>query len=90
MFGCQAKLDASAAALYGGSSYDTGSRVSFSLGENNPNPSKVLHVRNVPPDATERDIAQLGIPFGKMTSLVLAKRKNQVTLTYIILLYYIK
>lgn len=42
--------------------------------------SKVLHIRNVPSDASESDIAQLGIPFGRMSNLVLAKKKNQALL----------
>ena len=43
-------------------------------------PSRVLHLRNVPNDATESEIIQLGLPFGKMTNLVLAKKKNQVSI----------
>ena len=41
-------------------------------------PSRVLHFRGVPSDATEGEIVQLGLPFGRMTNLVLAKKKNQV------------
>ena len=41
-------------------------------------PSRVLHFRGVPADATEGEIVQLGLPFGHMTNLVLAKKKNQV------------
>lgn len=41
-------------------------------------PSKVLHFRGVPSDTTEGEIVQLGLPFGHMTNLVLAKKKNQV------------
>ena len=41
-------------------------------------PSRVLHFRGVPNDATEGEIVQLGLPFGRMTNLVLAKKKNQV------------
>ena len=41
-------------------------------------PSKVLHFRGVPSETTEGEIIQLGQPFGKMTNLVLAKKKNQV------------
>lgn len=43
------------------------------------NPSRVLHFRGVPSDATEGEIVQLGLPFGRMTNLVLAKKKNQVS-----------
>ena len=40
--------------------------------------SKVVHFRGVPSDASEAEIVQLGLPFGHMTNLVLAKMKNQV------------
>merc|ERR1711976_373760 len=43
-------------------------------------PSRVLHFRGVPNDATEGEIVQLGLPFGRMTNLVLAKKKNQALL----------
>ena len=43
-----------------------------------PKASRVIHFRGVPADATESEIVQLGIPFGKMTNLVLARKKNQV------------
>ena len=49
-------------------------------GETSAVPSKVLHMRNVPSEATERDVALLGVPFGRITALVLAKRKNQALL----------
>lgn len=49
-------------------------------GETSAAPSKVLHMRNVPSEATERDVALLGVPFGRITALVLAKRKNQALL----------
>ncbi len=41
-------------------------------------PSRVVHLRNVPSDATEQEILSIGMPFGAMTNLVLAKKKNQV------------
>ena len=44
-------------------------------------PSRVLHLRGIPSDATEGEIVQLGLPFGRMTNLVLAKKKNQVSTT---------
>eukprot|EP00918_Siedleckia_nematoides_P077360 GHVU01169172.1.p1 GENE.GHVU01169172.1~~GHVU01169172.1.p1 ORF type:complete len:108 (+),score=12.89 GHVU01169172.1:1232-1555(+) len=43
-------------------------------------PSRVLHFRGVPNDCTEGEIIQLGLPFGRMTNLVLAKKKNQALL----------
>ena len=42
-------------------------------------PSRVLHFRGVPSDAMECEIVQLGVPFGRMNNLVLAKKKNQVS-----------
>ena len=43
-----------------------------------PKASRVIHFRGVPSDATESEIVQLGLPFGRMTNLVLARKKNQV------------
>jgi len=43
-------------------------------------PSKVVHLRNVPQDASENEIISLGLPFGKITNLVFARNKNQVLL----------
>jgi polypyrimidine tract-binding protein 2 len=39
----------------------------------------VLHIRGVPNDAVESEIIQLGLPFGRMTNLVLFRKKNQVS-----------
>jgi len=44
-------------------------------------PSRVLHIRGVPADATEGEVIQLGLPFGRMTNLVMARKKNQVSFT---------
>ena len=41
-------------------------------------PSRVLHIRGVPVDANEGEVIQLGLPFGHMTNLVMARKKNQV------------
>jgi hypothetical protein len=43
-------------------------------------PSRVLHFRNVPSDASESEIIQLGLPFGKMTNMLLIRNKNQVSI----------
>jgi len=40
--------------------------------------SRVLHIRGIPMDATEGEVIQLGLPFGRMTNLVMARKKNQV------------
>ena len=49
-------------------------------------PSRVLHIRGVPSDATEGEVVQLGLPFGRMTNMVLARKKNQVRLYSLLLL----
>ncbi|XP_064477110.1 polypyrimidine tract-binding protein 2-like [Ornithodoros turicata] len=43
-------------------------------------PSRVVHIRNLPSDATEADIIQLGMPFGKVTNILQLKGKNQAFL----------
>lgn len=45
-----------------------------------PSPSRVLHIRNVPSDSSESEIIQLGLPFGKMTNMLLIRNKNQALL----------
>ena len=40
--------------------------------------TKVLFIGGLPSDATEGDIVQLGLPFGRMTAMILNKKKNQV------------
>lgn len=45
-------------------------------------PSRVVHIRSLPPDVSESDVVQLGIPFGKMTNVLLLKQKNQAFLEF--------
>ncbi|VDP91467.1 unnamed protein product [Echinostoma caproni] len=40
-------------------------------------PSKVVHIRNMPNDASEQEIALLGIPFGLLENMVLSKKAGQ-------------
>nr|CAH8845652.1 unnamed protein product [Trichobilharzia regenti] len=40
-------------------------------------PSRVVHIRNMPSDATENEIALFTIPFGSLKNMVLSKRSNQ-------------
>ncbi|CAH8539742.1 unnamed protein product [Schistosoma rodhaini] len=40
-------------------------------------PSRVIHIRNMPGDATENEIALFAIPFGLLKNMVLSKRNNQ-------------
>lgn len=42
-------------------------------------PSRVIHIRNIPSDVTEAEIIHLGIPFGRVTNVLVLKGKNQVT-----------
>lgn len=41
-------------------------------------PSRVLHVRKVPIEVSEAEVVSLGVPFGKVTNLLMLKGKNQV------------
>ena len=43
-------------------------------------PSRVIHIRNIPNDVTEAEIIHLGIPFGKVTNVLVLKGKNQAFL----------
>ncbi|XP_018497605.1 polypyrimidine tract-binding protein 1 [Galendromus occidentalis] len=42
--------------------------------------SRVVHLRNVPNDASDSEILQLGIPFGKITNILQLRGKNQAFL----------
>ncbi|CAJ0959575.1 unnamed protein product [Ranitomeya imitator] len=39
--------------------------------------SKVIHVRKLPADVTEAEVIALGLPFGKVTNILMLKNKNQ-------------
>ncbi|KAM6104835.1 polypyrimidine tract-binding protein 3 [Pterocles gutturalis] len=43
-------------------------------------PSRVLHLRQIPNDVSEAEVISLGIPFGKVTNLLLLKGKGQAFL----------
>ncbi|EDO43995.1 predicted protein, partial [Nematostella vectensis] len=43
-------------------------------------PSKVLHLRNVAAEATDAEIIALGIPYGRVTNVLMLKGKNQAFL----------
>ncbi|XP_072049099.1 polypyrimidine tract-binding protein 2-like isoform X10 [Amphiura filiformis] len=45
--------------------------------EENTTPSKVLHLRNLPSDCTETEVIQLGLPFGRMSNILMLAGKNQ-------------
>ncbi|XP_069779210.1 polypyrimidine tract-binding protein 3 isoform X4 [Narcine bancroftii] len=47
-------------------------------GDGSPNPpSRVLHIRKIPNEISEAEVLSLGIPFGKVTNLLMLKGKNQ-------------
>lgn len=48
----------------------------FSLGK----PSRVIHIRNIPNDSSESEVIQLGLPFGRVTNILVLKGKNQAFL----------
>ena len=39
----------------------------------------MIHIRNIPSDVTEAEIIHLGIPFGRVTNVLVLKGKNQVS-----------
>ncbi|NWS42163.1 PTBP3 protein, partial [Probosciger aterrimus] len=43
-------------------------------------PSRVLHIRQIPTDATEAEVISLGSPFGKVTNFLRLKQKYQAFL----------
>ena len=49
--------------------------------DDNPKPSKVLHIRNIHSDTMEMEIDLLGAPFGRVTNVIMVmKDKNQALL----------
>lgn len=45
-----------------------------------PGRSRVIHVRNLAPLTTEKDLARLVMPFGQLQAIKLLTHKNQVKL----------
>ena len=43
-------------------------------------PSRVLHVRHLPPDTTESEVSALGAPFGRVVTVMLLRTRNQAFL----------
>ncbi|XP_037091487.1 polypyrimidine tract-binding protein 1-like, partial [Pollicipes pollicipes] len=43
-------------------------------------PSRVVHIRNIPNDVSETEVIHLGMPFGKVTNVLVLKGKNQAFL----------
>ncbi|XP_015117071.1 polypyrimidine tract-binding protein 1 isoform X4 [Diachasma alloeum] len=46
----------------------------------NGKPSKVIHIRNIASDVLESEIIHLGMPFGRVTNVLVLKGKNQAFL----------
>lgn len=38
----------------------------------------MIHIRNIPNEVSEAEIIHLGIPFGRVTNVLVLKGKNQV------------
>ena len=43
-------------------------------------PSKVIHLRNLPENVTEKEVMMLGMPFGSVVNILLLRSKNQAFL----------
>ncbi|XP_035165976.1 polypyrimidine tract-binding protein 3 [Oxyura jamaicensis] len=52
----------------------------FKGGRSPCSPSRVLHLRQIPSDVTEAEVISLGLPFGKVTNLLMLKGKSQAFL----------
>jgi len=48
--------------------------------QDNQTPSKVIHIRKLPLDVTEAEIKALGLPFGRVTNVLLMRTKSQAFL----------
>ncbi|XP_058801475.1 homeobox protein vnd-like, partial [Phymastichus coffea] len=46
----------------------------------NGKPSRVIHIRNIPNEVSEGEIIHLGMPFGRVTNVLVLKGKNQAFL----------
>lgn len=53
------------------------------LEQNVGKPSRVIHIRNIPNETTEAEIIQLGLPFGRVTNVLVLKGKNQVRNSFV-------
>lgn len=43
-------------------------------------PSKVIHIRNIPNEASDAEVINLGLQFGRVTNVLVLKGKNQAFL----------
>ncbi|XP_074388298.1 polypyrimidine tract-binding protein 3 isoform X1 [Zonotrichia albicollis] len=59
----------------------TGNEKKKSKGKRSPcSPSRVLHIRQIPNGVTGAEVVSLGLPFGKVTNLLMLRRKGQAFL----------
>ncbi|NXF06670.1 PTBP3 protein, partial [Smithornis capensis] len=49
-------------------------------GRSSYSPSRVLHIRRIPSDVTGAEVMSLGLPFGRVTNVLMLKRKGQAFL----------
>ena len=40
-------------------------------------PSKVIHLRNLPENVTDKEVMMLGLPFGRVVNILLLRSKSQ-------------
>jgi len=45
-------------------------------------PSRVVHIRNIHSSVTEADVIQLGLPFGRVSNILMLKQKNQAFMEF--------
>ncbi|CAL8108587.1 unnamed protein product [Orchesella dallaii] len=57
-----------------------GEHTASAVPQNCTKPSKVVHIRNIPSDVSETEIVHLGIPFGRVSNVLVLKGKNQAFL----------
>lgn len=43
-------------------------------------PSRVIHIRNIPNEASDAEVINLGLQFGRVTNVLVLKGKNQAFL----------
>uniref|UniRef100_A0AAY4AFX3 Polypyrimidine tract binding protein 3 n=1 Tax=Denticeps clupeoides TaxID=299321 RepID=A0AAY4AFX3_9TELE len=62
----------------GGEDVSNGNESKAFKGDRSPCvPSRVIHIRKVPIEVSEAEVVLLGVPFGKVTNLLMLKGKNQ-------------
>lgn len=56
------------------------SHISFSHFPFTVKPSRVIHIRNIPNEASDAEVINLGVQFGRVTNVLVLKGKNQAFL----------